>query len=253
MKAEATVPTANLEEEPYASILCYPKPAKEEVQNRIAELEKLGVESVEFAGRTSAFNLPILGKGYVGLVVIAQRYSQRVAMKIRRMDADRPSLFHEAAMLAKANEAGVGPRLVEATSDFILMQLVDGELLPVWLEAQEDKGILKQVLGEVMEQCWHLDLIGLDHGELSKAPKHVMVDRWLEPWILDFESSSESRRPANVTAISHYLFMSKGAVARRVGDIVGRRNRASIIEALRKYKKDGSREKLDLVLAACLC
>src|SRR3990170_1007441 len=212
LKQPTIVLTENLKEEPYASILGYPKPVVEELDRRVKELEKLGVEAVEFNGKNSAFNIPVLGKGYVGVVVIARRYGQRLALKIRRVDADRPDLLHEAAMLGKANDAGVGPALVETSQNFLVMQLLEGDLLPIWLENHKDKTLVQQVLGEVLEQCWHLDLVGLDHGELSKAPKHVMIDAARQPWILDFETASDTRKPSNVTAICQYLFMSGGAV-----------------------------------------
>jgi putative serine/threonine protein kinase len=247
------VSTEKLKEEPYASILCYPKPNDKELEKRIDELEKLGVEAVEFAGKTSAFNLPILGKGYVGVVVIARRYGQRVALKIRRVDADRPNLLHEAAMLTKANQAGVGPALVEASQNFLVMQLLEGDLLPIWLETHKDKTLLQQVLGEALEQCWHLDLMGLDHGELSKAPKHVIVDASQQPWILDFETSSDTRKPSNVTAICQYLFMGKGAVARMITETLGERDRKEVVEALRSYKREKTPESFDQLMQALLC
>ena len=253
MKPPVTVPIENLKEEPYASVLCYPKPIAEELNKRFEELEKLGVEKVEFAGKTNAFNLPVLGKGYVGVVVIARRYGQRVALKIRRVDADRPNLLHEAAMLTKANEVGVGPALVEASEDFLVMQLIEGDLLPAWLENHKDKIVIQQVLGEVMEQCWHLDLVGLDHGELSKAPKHIIVNPSLQPWIIDFETSSDTRKPANVTAICQYLFMGGGAVARMISETLGERDTKEIVNALRFYKKEKTRESLDRLMQVLLC
>ena len=86
------------------------------------------------------------------------------------------------------------------------MQLIDGDLLPNWLETNKDQSTVKQVLGEVLEQCFRLDQAGLDHGELSKAPKHLLVDKAEKPFIVDFETASVERRVANVTAVCQYLF-----------------------------------------------
>jgi len=252
LKDPVTLPLQGLREEPYASILCYPKRNEAELESRLEELEKHGVTAVEFTGKSNAFNVPVLGKGYVGVVITAQRYSQRVAVKIRRVDADRPSLMHEARMLTKANSAGVGPTLIEASKNFLLMQLIEGDLLPAWLEKNTEKTRVHHVLREVMEQCWQLDSAGLDHGELSKAPKHLIIDESNQPWIVDFETSSDTRKPANVTAISQYLFMSGGAVAKAVAGMLGERSREEIIEALRIYKHSKTRESLDRLLKACL-
>ena len=82
MKAPVTVLTENLNVEPYASVLCYPKASEAELQSRLEELREQGVKAVEFAGKTSAFNVPVLGKGFVGIVVIAHLDGKRAALKI---------------------------------------------------------------------------------------------------------------------------------------------------------------------------
>jgi putative serine/threonine protein kinase len=252
LKEPVTLPLEGLREEPYASILCYPKRTDDELQNRLRELETHGITAIEFAGEGNAFNVPLLGKGYVGVVVTAQRYGQRLALKIRRVDADRADLFHEAKMLEIANSVGVGPALVDVSKNFLLMQLIEGELLPAWLKENADPTIIRQVLREVLEQCWHLDLTSLDHGELSKAPKHVIVDPHMQPWIVDFETSSNTRKPANLTAICQYLFMSGGPIPRQIAEILGERNHDAVIKALRSYKEANIRENFDELLKACL-
>jgi len=248
------VPVENLKEEPYATVLCYPRASEAELQTRLKELQKHGVTAVEFAGKASVFNVPVLGKGFVGVAVIAHLNGQRTALKIRRVDADRVGLQHEAAMLAKANLVNVGPKLISASTNFLLMQFIDGDLLPSWLETHKDKKKerVHSVLREVLEQCWRLDAIGLDHGELSKAPKHVIVSKKQEPFIVDFETASVNRKPSNVTAVCQFLFTSGSGVPRMVAATLGERNSAEIIKALRIYKGQKTRENLDRVLQACL-
>ena len=132
------------------------------------------------------------------------------------------------------------------------MQLIEGDLLPAWLAANREKTPVRQVLSETIEQCWQLDLTGLDHGELSKAPKHVIIDHYQQPCIVDFETSSDTRKPANVTAICQYLIMSGGAIPRTISEVLGERNRDEIIEGLRHYKKEKTRENIDRLMQACL-
>ena len=252
MKTPLTVLTGNLKMEPYASVLCYPKASEPELQSRLMELREHGVKAVEFAGETSAFNVPVLGKGSVGIIVIAHMDGPRVALKIRRVDADRLGLQHEAQMLAKANSVQVGPKLMRVSTNFLLMQLIDGALLPEWLGAHKEKQHVRSVLNDVLEQCWRLDNMGLDHGELSKAPKHLIVDEERKPWIVDFETASVDRKPANVTSVCQFLFTSGGAVAQVVAETLGERNREEIISALRRYKNDRTRENFNRVLGVCL-
>jgi putative serine/threonine protein kinase len=247
------VPIENLKEEPYATVLCYPRASETEVQTRLKELQKHGVTAVEFTGKTSVFNVPVLGKGFVGVAVIAHLNGQRTALKIRRVDADRVGLQHEAAMLAKANSVNVGPKLISASTNFLLMQFIDGDLLPNWLETHKgkEKERVHSVLQEVLEQCWRLDTIGLDHGELSKAPKHVIVSKEQEPFIVDFETASVNRKPANVTAMCQYLFASNGAVARMAAESFGEKSFKELVGALKIYKRDRTRGNFEQLLQIC--
>jgi putative serine/threonine protein kinase len=252
LKTPVTVLIQKLKEEPYASIMCYPKTNEAELQTRLGELKTHGVKAVEFAGKTSAFNVPVLGKGFVGIVVKAHLDGRTAALKIRRVDADRLGLQHEAEMLAKANSVQVGPKLMSVSTNFLLMQFIDGDLLPDWLEMHKEKEHVRSVLNEVLEQCWRLDAIGLDHGELSKAPKHLIVNKEQKPFIVDFETASVNRKPANVTSVCQFLFASGGAVARMVAETLGERSIEEIVRALRIYKDQRTRENFDRVLQTCL-
>ncbi len=253
LKSPLIVPIDKLMIETYASVLCYPKVNEAELKSRLEEMRSLGVSAVEFSGKASAYGIPapILGKGYVGIVVIAHLNGQRTAMKILRVDADRPDLLHEAHMLAKANAVNVGPKLIGASKNFLLMQLINGDLLPAWLEANREEALMRKVLGEVLENCYRLDEIGLDHGELSKAPKHVIIDGARKPWFVDFETASDIRKPANVSAMCHFLFTSAGEVARTVAETLGERKRAELIRGLANYKRARTRENFEKVLDSC--
>jgi putative serine/threonine protein kinase len=250
LKTMPAVTIEKISEEPYASIICYPKPSKTELKKRLRELRWLRVETLEFSGEKQAFNTPVLGKGCVGIVTVAYRNGEKVALKIRRVDADRSGMRHEAEMLKKANSVRVGPKLLCVSKDFLLMQFIDGDLLPKWVGKRRGKAQIRKVLREVLEQCWRLDVAGLDHGELSHAPKHIIVNNKNKPFIVDFETASLNRKPSNVTSICQFLFIS-GLVAKQMAEKLGGEDEKAIIEALRRYKKDRMRENFEAVLEAC--
>jgi putative serine/threonine protein kinase len=244
------LPVKELSEEPYTSVICYPNYSKAELKKRLRELQKLGVKTLEFTGEKQAFNVPVLGKGCVGIVVIAYLNGERAALKIRRVDADRLMMQSEALMLRKANSVHVGPKLLGVGRNFLLMQFIDGELLPRWLEKCKRKVLVRKVLREVLEQCWRLDEIGLDHGELSHAPKHLIVNGEGKPFIVDFETASVNRRPSNVTSICQFLFIS-GVVAKIVVEKLGGKDANRFVSVLRCYKKSRSRENFEKILEVC--
>lgn len=248
------VPIDQLTLEPYASVLCFPSPNETEVGDRIEELRGHNVGALEFSGKASVYGVPIpvLGKGFVGIVVIAHIGGSKVAIKIRRLDADRIDLFYEAKMLSKANLAGVAPKFIGVSANFLLMQLIKGDLLPFWLKSNEDRNLVRQVLGGVLENCFRLDWAGLDHGELSKAPKHIIIDHDQNPWLLDFESASVERNSSNLPAVCSFLFTSSSEVSRRIAEILGRRDKEEIVKSLRNYKNSRTQDSFDNVVQACL-
>ncbi len=241
-----------LREERYRHVICYPNAKLEELRSRLKELEQLKVTTVEFSGHVQVNGVHVLGKGHVGIVVKAYRKDEQVAMKIRRTDADRLTMQHESEMLQKANTVSVAPRLLEATENFLLMEYVDGTLLPEWmnlLSGKDDGERLRHVLRSVLEQAWRIDEAGLDHGELSNAPRHIIVRTNDEPCLVDFETASISRRVANVTSLCQYLFLrspNADMIEEKLGDI----DEDSLVDTLRKYKLKRNRENLLKILVA---
>lgn len=254
LKRNETIRLERLHEERYGRVLCYPRYDLKELRGRLSELRRLGVKAIEFAGGTMVFDTRVLGKGFVGIVVSAQTEDgEKTALKIRRVDADQSGMQREAEMLRRANDVGVGPRLFGNTENLLLMEFIEGTLLPQWVEKLRGKGTrsrIRRVLRGVLEQCWRLDEAGLDHGELNRAPKHLIIDANDNSHILDFEKASTTRRVSNVTSICQYLFIGSQAaktIKRKLGGI----SREELISTLRKYKRERTREKFEEVLSVC--
>ncbi len=239
-----------LRKERYGQVLCYPKYDLKELGRRVRELKRLGVKALEFEGEKRAFDVPVLGKGYVGIVVAVQTDAGKVALKIRRIDADRVGMQHEAEMLAKANLVNVGPRLMGVTDNFLLMEFVEGKFLPQWFEALRGRGTnsrTRRILRSILEQCFVLDEIGLDHGELSRASKHIIISTYDQPYLLDFEKASVVRRVSNLTSICQYLFVGS-PVAKRMKLKLGGVEEKKLINAVRNYKQERTRENFKKIL-----
>ena len=252
MKPPAKLPIENLTEEPYASILCYPRSDPQEVKSRITDLKGLGVTAVEFRGNGRASNVPVLGKGFTGIVIIAYAGEEKLALKMRRMDSKREDLFHEAEMLQKANYIGVGPKFMAVSKDFLLTQLIDGGPLVKWLENHREKEAYQRVIADILKQCRRLDEAGLDHGELSKASGHLLTDQTGKPFIVDFEAAGTLRKTANVTSVCQHFFFGNGHVSEMVREVLGEKDKNNIVSALQDYKKEKSEGCFEALLQACL-
>lgn len=247
------VPLHRLFEEEFAWIICYPQYDPSELAVRIHEMRKIGVKALSFTGEKQIGNIPVLGKGHVGIVVLAHTETGWAALKIRRTDADRKSMSHEALMLRIANSVKVGPRLLASTRNLLLMEFIEGLPFPEWVKSIRDRknGLLmiREAVKDLLKQCRRLDEAGLDHGELSWASKHIIVDCDGNPRILDFETASTMRRVSNVTSICQFLLL-RGETADLIRRSIKFEDKDKLTLLLRRYKRNRTRRNFVEILEA---
>jgi putative serine/threonine protein kinase len=239
-----TIPAGGLIGSRAGFLLSYPTYDDAVAIERLGELLNLKVTAIELKGRHKIDGVPVLGKGHVGVVLAARIGGRSIALKVRRVDADRETLEREAEYLRLANGVSVGPQFVSVSRNFLLMELIDGEYLADWVGrlVSGDADILHRVIGDLLDKAHRLDLAGLDHGELSSAHRHVMVAGGV-PRIIDFESASTARRCSNVTSIAHYMFFNQ-MMREGVGRVMVLPERGALLEALAAYKSEPSGERL---------
>ncbi len=245
-----TVPVQDLDKDPYRAVLAYPRPDYETVSSRIRQLIELDVTGLEFRGSIKIGKLSILGKGVVGTVFSGMAKGRRIAVKIRRVDSRRNSMSHEAQMLRAANHAGIGPEFLGSSKDVLTMNFVDGKRLPEWIISIHGRGSRRHVrfaFKVLLEQCVRLDAYGLDHGEISRAHKNVLISEGDQPSIVDFESASLMRRANNFTSMVQYLFLSS-RFGRRTQRVLGPVNREELLGYLRLYKSGMTSNAFEAVL-----
>ena len=236
-------------EEPYSKILGYPNATNRQIKSRINELEKLKIKSICLTGPTTIGNLEILGKGYVGVVVLVKRGNKEVALKIRRTDSQRENMKNESILLKLVNSVSVGPKMIDVSKNFLVMEYIEGKKFSDWIEMLKGSGSAKQLkstIRNVLEDCYRLDQIGFDHGELSNISKHVIVGK-NKVVLIDFESSSTKRRPSNVTSITQAFFIGSG-IAKHAQKIYKNSSKEKIIFALKSYKQEKTRDNFEKLL-----
>lgn len=229
-------------------IISYPRFTEDAYAERLAEMRSLGVTSLVLGGRTIINGTRIAGKGCVGVVLKAKIEGKTCALKVRRVDADRKSMNEEARLHKIANDAGVGPRLEGHTKNLIAMEFIEGQSIVDWVSSATRKQV-RGMARSVLEQCYSLDRAGLDHGELNRLDRHVIVgnNNNNKACIIDFESASTARKTSNVTAAAQSIFLH-GAVAGQVKKILGEVDRDAALAVLRIYKRDQTDANLQAVL-----
>ena len=248
MTRQVFLPIRKLVELPYSNILGFPKANKKQIQSRIKELQKLKINSVCFEGSSLIGKLHVLGKGYVGIVVLAKQNKNKVALKIRRTDSQRDGMKNEAKLLEIANKAKAGPKVIQSSKNFLVMEFLDGEKIFDWIKQLKGRGAsekLKKTVKKVLEDCYRLDQLELDHGELSSISKHVIIGK--KTTLIDFESASTNRRVSNVTAACQAIFIGSG-ISKMVNKIYKIPPKSKMIKVLRIYKNEQTRKSFDDVL-----
>ena len=236
-------------------LISYPKFDHFVYQERIKELIDLGIEEIIFSGPTKIDNLDILGKGHSGIVVkVNTNRGKNLALKIRRSDSPRKNSHEEAKMMIIANILDIGPKLIDLKKDFILMELIDGKKISLWIDEQSNcnnlisKQAVKKLINEILEQCYHLDGIYLDHGELTRLDNHIIISYEKKGVIIDFESSSINRKTTNITSITHSLILG-GLLAKKIKKILDFKKEDLMVENLREYKREKNRKNFEKIIS----
>lgn len=227
------------------SLILYPCFSEGQYKERIGEMQLLGITSIILDGKAIVNGVHIAGKGCVGIVVKAKVGNKLCALKIRRTDADRETMYNEAHLQKIANSMAVGPIIEGHTKNFITMGFVVGESIIDWISKNPAQSKVRALSRDILEQCYRLDRIGLDHGELSRMARHVIVSD--KAHIIDFESASTRRRTCNVTAASQSIFLF-GTLANKVKNILGNSDKEKVMHRLKAYKDSHTRDNFDALL-----
>ncbi|HEY7227048.1 MAG TPA: hypothetical protein VH481_02875 [Nitrososphaeraceae archaeon] len=229
-------------------LITYPLFDHNTFDSRVRELISLDISSVFSFGKVQLHKIFILGKGSVGLVTLVKNRRKFFVLKIRRTDSNRINMYDEVVYQSLANSIGIGPFLVNYSENFILMEFVRGLNILDWYcrKNTEIDRILKCTIC-ILEQCFLLDCLKLDHGQLNRTDSHIIISKEGNPTILDFETSSTRRRTSNVTSISQGIFLHGPIFNRLKGTLDN--DRSHILKCIKDYKMNMSREKFEKILS----
>jgi putative serine/threonine protein kinase len=232
-----------------ANIISYPNLSAKEYFDRLKEISSFGVTHFLPGGRTSIGKIIIAGKGSVSIVIKVKTKDKICALKIRRTDANRYSMERESYLHKIANSADVGPRLFQSSKNLITMEFVDGLSLVDWIRNDDRTPDEAHNIAEsILEQCYRLDVEHIDHGQLSYLNHHIIVSNNNNTAnVIDFESSSTTRKPSNVTTAAQSLFVS-GGISFRMNQLIKVISKEKIIQLLKKYKRNPSRANFDNIM-----
>ena len=231
-----------LENSSLIKVVSYPEYDLTYAREIVEQLKELSVTFIIFEGEKKVGNISVLGKGTTSIVLKGVKDDKTVAIKVLRKDANRPSVIDEAKRLELANKVGVGPKLIGYRDKVLVMEYVEGKGIVEGLKGLLDQHQIpeiKRIIKDLLTQCYNLDRLGLDHGELSYADKHVIITRNMRPVIIDFESASTTRKTANLTSIIQYIFY-RLPYSEHIRQIFGITDLNALYSLLRRYKREKS-------------
>jgi putative serine/threonine protein kinase len=235
-----------------ANLICYPKFNAVNYATKIKDLFLLDLKFIILEGNTVLYNNNILGKGCEGLVLKVENIKKEImALKIKRTDSCRFSMKNEFDFYKLANMYKIGPKVYSFTVDMLLMEFLDGFSAEYWfLKTKLDPCMIKTVVISILNQCFTLDKINLDHGQLNKLYNHIIISPDdLKCTIIDFESASKYRKVSNLTSAFQGLLF-KGIISKQIQKYIDYENKKNeFLKLLTKYKRDISQENFDSIIS----
>ncbi|MEM1623936.1 MAG: hypothetical protein QXZ60_01785 [Sulfolobales archaeon] len=193
------------------------------VERRLAELRSLGIVGVS----------RLIGKGHSSTVLEVLLYNGvRAALKVLRTDSKRGDLLTECELAERAYP--LAPEVIECGEHYILMELVEGiSAAEAVLKAERTTALVLKVISAGRG----LDTRRIEHRELSRADKHVLITVDGKVKIVDYESATTSERPRNVCRLTSWLLHRVLRVRLETG---------GLLELLRRYGKADEGERRNL-------
>ena len=144
-------------------------------------------------------------KGKRGLIFKAQLGNKPVAIKVAHPQSEaHNAMTLESNYLKKVNALGVGPKLIDSSENYVVMDFIEGTLIGEFIKEANTED-LKKVLFMILEQLLKLDDAGINKFELTNPYKHIIVRKNLEPVLIDFERARFSSRVKNISQFAQYL------------------------------------------------
>jgi putative serine/threonine protein kinase len=190
--------------------ICFPRPETDFCNKLIDALTRHGITHYVNKGNLRIGKLMLLGKGCASNVFLALMGERIVAVKALRPGSRRISLLHEAAILITASIINISPQVYSYDNLFIAMEYIKGRHLDEALDSCSNTAKTILVMRRLLWKAFLLDILGISHNELARPHRQVIVeDNTLEPYIIDFESATVSRRPSNLTQLVGGILRSK--------------------------------------------
>ena len=102
------------------------------------------------------------------------------------------------------NQYNIGPKLLFADQDYMAYEFVEGKFLEDWLKTGSRKEIIN-IFSSLFHQCCQMDFLKVNKEEMHHPLKHIIIDRFFQPVLIDFERCKITDKPKNVTQLMEFI------------------------------------------------
>ncbi len=171
-------------------------------------------------------NIHRFAKGHRGFVYVGQWKGRKIAVKVQRKDvAAQNRVNNEINIIKKLNKYKIGPKLLFYGKDWFAYEFVEGEYsLDFFEKNKNNKKRIVKTIKSVFEQCYRLDLLGINKEEMHRPIKNLIITK-KGPVFIDFERAHYTKDPKNVTQFVQFVIslsktMLKGKIRVSVDNII---------------------------------
>lgn len=160
------------------------------------ELEKHGVT-----------NIKPLTHGHRGLIFTGTYKDKKISIKMQRQDIGATgTVDNEIRQLKVLNKHGIGPHLLFYGVDYFTYDFIRGDfILNYFAKPTTTRTEVIRILTDVLNQMRTLDKLCLNKEEMHHPTKHILIDEFKKPILIDFERCKPKDKLHNVTQFVQFI------------------------------------------------
>ncbi len=177
--------------------ICYPSTSSKKCSEIQQQIRSIGLELSNFV---------FYKKGTDSIILLNK--TNNIILKIARTDANI-DLSKEGELLfiimKRYKELRVAPYVYSYSKNLMLMEYVKGRLIDELVKKRDLKTI-RRIICPTLKKAFLLDKLQIDHGELSRLYKHLIISENNEPIFIDFGRGSKYRKTRNLSSVISFFY-----------------------------------------------
>jgi len=211
--------------------ICYPTTSTKKCIEIKQEIKNIGLELTNFI---------FYKKGTDSIILLNKK--NYTILKISRTDANI-DLSNEGEILfiimKQHKNMRMAPNVYLYSRNLILMEYIKGQLIDEVINKRDFKNI-KKIICPTVKKAFLLDMLHIDHGELSRLYKHLIITNDNEPVFIDFGRGSRFRKTRNLSSVISFFYNLnlKFEIETNIENPLMLPNKGELLFLLKKYKKN---------------